>query len=48
MRMDPGAALSAEELVNGWPEAELGRVFREYGEERYWKSIARRCRPPAL
>lgn len=42
MRMDPGAALSAEQLVNSWPEAELGRVLREYGEERYWKSIARR------
>lgn len=42
MRMDPGATLSAEQLVNAWPEAELGRVFREYGEERYWKSVARR------
>jgi 16S rRNA (cytosine1402-N4)-methyltransferase len=42
MRMDPGAALSAEQVVNGWSEAELGRVFWEYGEERYWKSIARR------
>lgn len=46
MRMDPGAALSAEQLVNTWPEAELGRVLREYGEERYWKSIARRWVPP--
>lgn len=42
MRMDPAAPLSAERVVNEWPEAELGRVFREYGEERYWKSIARR------
>lgn len=42
MRMDPGAALSAEALINSWPEAELGRVFREYGEERSWKGIARR------
>lgn len=42
MRMDPGAALSAEAAVNSWPEAELGRVFREYGEERHWKGIARK------
>eukprot|EP00887_Chlorella_sp_A99_P001107 scaffold14.g1107.t1 len=42
MRMDPGAALSAEELVNTWPEEELGRVFREFGEERHWRGIARR------
>lgn len=42
MRMDPSAALSAETAVNTWPEAELGRVFKDYGEERYWRSIARR------
>jgi 16S rRNA (cytosine1402-N4)-methyltransferase len=42
MRMDPGAAVSAEDAVNCWPEAELGRVFREFGEERYWRSIAAR------
>ena len=43
MRMDPGAALSAEELVNTAPEAELGRLLREYGEERNWRGVARRC-----
>lgn len=42
MRMDPNAILSAEEVVNTWSEVRLGQIFREYGEERYWKSIARR------
>jgi 16S rRNA (cytosine1402-N4)-methyltransferase len=42
MRMDPGAALSAELAVNSWSEAELGRVIREFGEERHWRGIARR------
>ena len=42
MRMGPGAAASAEEIVNTWSEEELGRVFREYGEERFWKGIAQR------
>jgi 16S rRNA (cytosine1402-N4)-methyltransferase len=42
MRMDPAASLSAADAVNTWPEAELGRVIKEYGEERYWRAIARR------
>ncbi|PRW51138.1 Ribosomal RNA small subunit methyltransferase H [Chlorella sorokiniana] len=42
MRMDPAAGLSAEQLVNTWSEAEIGRVIREYGEERHWRGIARR------
>ena len=42
MRMDPQAQLSAEELVNSWPEEELGRVLRDYGEERRWRPLARR------
>lgn len=40
MRMDPGAPVSAETLVNGMPEAELARVLREYGEERQARRIA--------
>lgn len=40
----PGpAVLSAEQLVNTWSEAEIGRVIREFGEERHWRGIARRC-----
>jgi 16S rRNA (cytosine1402-N4)-methyltransferase len=41
MRMDPGAELSARELVNEAGERELTRIFREYGEERYARPIAR-------
>ena len=40
MRMDPGQSLSAYDVVNGYGEEELGRIFREYGEERWWKRIA--------
>ena len=43
MRMDPGAVLSAELAVNSWSEAEIGRVIKEYGEERHWRGIACRC-----
>ena len=41
MRMDPAADFSARELVNEAGERELTRIFRQYGEERYSKQIAR-------
>jgi 16S rRNA (cytosine1402-N4)-methyltransferase len=41
MRMDPSADYSARELVNEASERELTRIFRQYGEERYAKQIAR-------
>lgn len=41
MRMDPTAELSAKEVVNHWPEAELARIFRELGEEPRWKRAAK-------
>jgi 16S rRNA (cytosine1402-N4)-methyltransferase len=41
MRMDSSQELTAREIVNEWPERELGTVFRRYGEERYAKQIAR-------
>jgi len=41
MRMDPSADYSARELVNEASERELAHVFRQYGEERYAKQIAR-------
>ena len=40
MRMGPSAVASAEEIVNSWSETDLGRIFREYGEERAWRRIA--------
>ena len=41
MRMDTTQEFSAYELVNGYPEAELTRVIRNYGEERWAKRISR-------
>lgn len=41
MRMNPLEELTAAEIVNTWSEQELGRIFREYGEERQWKIAAR-------
>jgi 16S rRNA (cytosine1402-N4)-methyltransferase len=41
MRMDPGADVSARELVNEASERELTTIFRKYGEERYARQIAR-------
>ncbi|CAM6100597.1 unnamed protein product [Calypogeia fissa] len=42
MRMDPTATLSAEVILNTWPEAEIGRILRDYGDERRWKYLARK------
>lgn len=41
MRMDPSSPLTAREIVNTWSERELGRIFRDYGEERQWKRLAK-------
>lgn len=41
MRMDDRADLSAFEVVNEWSDEELVRIFRDYGEERQAKRIAR-------
>ncbi len=41
MRMG-GEGLTAADVVNGYAENELVRVFSEYGEERFSKTIARK------
>jgi 16S rRNA (cytosine1402-N4)-methyltransferase len=41
MRMDPAQKLDARTVVNEWPEQRLAAVFRDYGEERYARRIAR-------
>jgi 16S rRNA (cytosine1402-N4)-methyltransferase len=41
MRMDTSQDLTAADIVNEWPEAELVKIFRRYGEERYTKQIVR-------
>lgn len=48
MRMGEDAVTTAAVIVNEWEEAEIGRVLREYGEERFAARIARsivRARP---
>ena len=40
MRMDPSAGRTAADVLNDYPEAELARVLREYGEERFARRIA--------
>jgi len=41
MRMSKGEGVSAADVVNGASEAELVRIFREFGEERFAPRIAR-------
>ena len=40
MRMDRSSTLTAREIVNTWPEKELTRILRDYGEERFAAKIA--------
>jgi 16S rRNA (cytosine1402-N4)-methyltransferase len=40
MRMTPGVGMTAADVLNTYPAAELARVLREYGEERFAGRIA--------
>jgi 16S rRNA (cytosine1402-N4)-methyltransferase len=40
MRMDQTAPLTAKEVVNTYSAAQLARILREYGEERFAKRVA--------
>ncbi|NTW49889.1 MAG: 16S rRNA (cytosine(1402)-N(4))-methyltransferase RsmH [Chlorobiales bacterium] len=42
MRMSVSAILSAREVINEYDEADLARVFFEYGEERHSRHIAKK------
>ena len=41
MRMDPSEQLTAATLVNEWEEQDLARIFRDLGEERRARAVAR-------
>jgi 16S rRNA (cytosine1402-N4)-methyltransferase len=41
MRMDPTAGATAADLLNTAPAAELARILRTYGEERFASQLAR-------
>jgi 16S rRNA (cytosine1402-N4)-methyltransferase len=40
MRMDQTSGRTAADIVNGYPAADLARILREYGEERFARRIA--------
>jgi 16S rRNA (cytosine1402-N4)-methyltransferase len=42
MRMNTNSSITAAHIINEWSQAELTRIFREYGEERFAKRIAER------
>ena len=41
MRMDRREKTTAADIVNGYPEAVLYRIIRDYGEDRFAKNIAK-------
>lgn len=41
MRMDRRQTLTARDIVNTYPESELYRIIRDYGEDRFAKNIAK-------
>lgn len=42
MRMNPQASLKAEDILNSWPDAEVGRILHEYGEESNWYHLQKK------
>jgi len=41
MRLDSESELTAGKIINEWPEQELVKIFKEYGQERFPGRIAR-------
>lgn len=41
MRYDTAQIFKAEDIVNDYSEKELGRIIKEYGEEKFFKNISR-------
>ena len=42
MRMNPAEPVSAQEIINTYPEKDLCEIFWKYGEERFARRIAKR------
>ena len=40
MRMDQEAELTAEDVINEYPQSELARILKQYGEEKFAPQIA--------
>lgn len=47
-RLDKSQKLTAEEILTKFKEAELEKIFREYGEERYSRRIAREIKKQGI
>ncbi len=47
MRMDRRQTLTARDIVNGYPESDLYRIIRDYGEDRFAKNEIIRGAVPA-
>ena len=41
MRMNKNQKLTAEKVLNTYPEAELSKILRDYGEEKFHRPLAR-------
>jgi len=41
MRFDPRQKITAAIVLNDYSQEEIGRIIREFGEERHWRAIAR-------
>lgn len=41
MRMDSSQTVTAATILHRYSEPDLGRIFREFGEERHWRACAR-------
>ncbi len=41
MRFNKKQKLSAREIVNKYSQERLGKIIKEYGEEKFWKNITR-------
>ncbi|MFB5759306.1 16S rRNA (cytosine(1402)-N(4))-methyltransferase RsmH [Paenibacillus medicaginis] len=41
MRMDQDGPLTARDIINEWPEAEIARILYQYGEEKFSRRIAK-------
>lgn len=42
MRLDQAAGLTAKDIVNNYDEKDLERIIRDYGEEKFYKNIAKK------
>ncbi len=40
-RFDRNSSLTAEEIINSYSEEELNRIFKEFGEEKFYKKISK-------